>query len=105
MRMEMTREIKRCGSFQKKIRTFLCKTLLVKYPDIKEIINCAAYQNGHRVADVELNKVHKVLEDVNQFVWIGLHEPSEGMLQKVQEQFNLHNLTIEDAHTAHQRTK
>src|SRR5678815_2235223 len=105
MRMEMTREIKRCGSFQKKIRTFLCKTLLVKYPDMKEIINCAAYQNGHRTADVELNKVHTVLEDVDQFVWIGLHEPSEEMLQRVQEEFNLHDLAIEDAHRAHQRPK
>ena len=79
--------------------------MLAKYPAMKEIINCAAYQNGHRTADVELNKVHTVLEDVDQFVWIGLHEPSEQMLQRVQEEFNLHDLAIEDAHRAHQRPK
>ena len=72
---------------------------------MKEILNCAAYQNGIRVADVELDKVHEVLKHSKQFVWIGLHEPSEEVLQKVQEEFNLHDLAIEDAHLAHQRPK
>jgi magnesium transporter len=52
-----------------------------------------------------LNNVHEVLKDANQFVWIGLHEPSERILQRVQEEFNLHDLAIEDAHRAHQRAK
>ena len=72
---------------------------------MKEIVNCAAYTNGKRIADVELTKVHEVLKDNNQFVWIGLHEPSEKVLQTVQEEFNLHDLAIEDAHLAHQRPK
>jgi magnesium transporter len=72
---------------------------------MKEIINCAVYASGRRIADVELNDVHEVLKDVNQFVWIGLHEPSEEVLQRVQEEFNLHDLAIEDAHMAHQRPK
>jgi magnesium transporter len=72
---------------------------------MKEIINCVAYANGRRSADVELKRVHEVLKDVNQFVWIGLHEPSEEVLQRVQEEFNLHDLAIEDAHRAHQRAK
>jgi magnesium transporter len=72
---------------------------------MKEIINCAAYAGGRRIADVELNKVHEMLKDVNQFVWIGLHEPSEKILQRVQEEFDLHDLAIEDAHMAHQRPK
>ncbi|MEO8412693.1 MAG: magnesium/cobalt transporter CorA [Ginsengibacter sp.] len=72
---------------------------------MKEIINCAAYAGGRRIADVELNKVHEMLKDANQFVWIGLHEPSEKVLQRVQEEFDLHDLAIEDAHMAHQRPK
>jgi len=72
---------------------------------MKEIINCVAYADGQRSANVELNRVHEVLKDANQFVWIGLHEPSEEVLQKVQEEFNLHDLAIEDAHRAHQRPK
>ncbi len=72
---------------------------------MKEIVNCAAYSAGRRIADVELNKVHEVLKATNQFVWIGLHEPSEDVLIKVQEEFELHDLAIEDAHLAHQRPK
>lgn len=72
---------------------------------MKEIINCAAYSQGRRIADVELADVHDVLKTDNQFVWIGLHEPSEEMLGKVQAEFGLHDLAVEDAHNAHQRPK
>ncbi len=65
---------------------------------MKEIINCAAYCKGRRVADVELNEVHNVLKSTEQFVWIGLHEPSEEVLSKVQLEFGLHDLAVEDAH-------
>jgi magnesium transporter len=71
----------------------------------KQIITCAAYAMGRRVADVELNDVHEVLKDQNQFVWIALHEPSEETLERVQQEFGLHDLAIEDAHSAHQRPK
>lgn len=72
---------------------------------MKEILNCVAYQNGVRIADVELNNVHEVLKRSKQFVWIGMHEPSEEILQSVQQEFNLHDLAVEDAHLAHQRPK
>lgn len=72
---------------------------------MKEIINCAAYASGHRLGDVELDRVHEVLREPGKFVWIGLHEPSEAMLARVQDEFHLHDLAIEDAHRAHQRPK
>ncbi|MBL7739451.1 MAG: magnesium/cobalt transporter CorA [Chitinophagaceae bacterium] len=72
---------------------------------MNEIINCAAYSQGHRIADVKLNEVHRVLKETDQFVWIGLHEPSEELLNQVQEEFELHDLAVEDAHHAHQRPK
>ena len=71
----------------------------------KEIVNCAAYLEGRRKADVALSDVHEVLKDSKQFIWIGLHEPSEEVLAQVQREFNLHDLAVEDAHTAHQRPK
>ena len=71
----------------------------------KEIINCAAYSNGRRVADVPLHLVHEVLKEPGQFVWIALHEPSEEILSQVQQEFGLHDLAVEDAHHAHQRPK
>ena len=70
-----------------------------------QIVNCAAYSSGRRIADVDLPEVHQVLKEPGQFVWIGLHEPSEEVLAKVKSEFSLHELAIEDAHNAHQRPK
>jgi Mg2+ and Co2+ transporter CorA len=38
-------------------------------------------------------------------VWIGLFEPSPGLLARIGEQLGLHYLAIEDAGKAHQRPK
>ncbi|MBX2922059.1 MAG: magnesium/cobalt transporter CorA [Chitinophagaceae bacterium] len=72
---------------------------------MKEIVNCIAYKNGVRKSELPLNIVHEVLEDTEQFVWIGLHEPSPGVMQQVQQEFKLHDLAVEDAQKAHQRPK
>jgi magnesium transporter len=40
-----------------------------------------------------------------EFVWIGLHDPDPGDLEKLQDLFGLHELAIEDAGQAHQRPK
>lgn len=72
---------------------------------MSEIINCAAYLDGRRVANVEINEISGVLKNPEQFVWVGLHEPSEETLEKFQKEFSLHDLAIEDAHNAHQRPK
>jgi magnesium transporter len=72
---------------------------------MNEIINCAAYSQGRRTNVVELKNVHEVLKHKDQFVWIGLHEPSEDVLNEVQREFSLHDLAVEDAHSAHQRPK
>jgi magnesium transporter len=72
---------------------------------MNEVVNCAAYSKGNRTANVKLDEVHEVLKESNQFVWIGLHEPSEEVLKKVQKEFGLHELAVEDARNAHQRPK
>jgi magnesium transporter len=69
------------------------------------IVKCAAYSNGRRVAEVALPEVSDRLKQPEQFVWIGLHEPTEETLVEVQQEFGLHELAIEDAHCAHQRPK
>lgn len=73
--------------------------------DTEAIVNCAAYAEGKRVANVPISSVHEVLERPDQFAWVGLHEPSEEILEQVQKEFHLHDLAIEDAHRAHQRPK
>ena len=72
---------------------------------MEAVINCAAYSKGRRVSNIQINEVADVLKQTDKFVWIGLHEPSEELLQQVQREFSLHDLAIEDAHRAHQRPK
>src|SRR5258706_5726034 len=72
---------------------------------MEEIVNCAAYTKGRRIANVELQNAGDILKQTDGFVWIGLHEPEEKTLQLVQQEFSLHDLAIEDAHRAHQRPK
>lgn len=69
------------------------------------VVNCAAYCEGRKAGNVELNEINEVLKQPDRFVWIGLHEPNKEMLSKVQREFGLHDLAIEDALRAHQRPK
>jgi magnesium transporter len=69
------------------------------------VIASVAYSNGRRIADVALDDISDVVERPDSFVWIGLFEPDEPLLRKMQEEFGLHDLAIEDALTAHQRPK
>lgn len=78
------------------------------------VVACAAYQQGRRVAEIDIEQVGASGLDLaargdgaagDQFVWLGLHEPDEDLLRRVQGRFGLHDLAIEDAHAAHQRPK
>ncbi|TXH77887.1 MAG: magnesium and cobalt transport protein CorA, partial [Lysobacteraceae bacterium] len=69
------------------------------------VVNCAVYRGGMR-ADIGLDQISDALAvDDGSFVWVGLYEPEETLLDKLQEEFCLHDLAIEDAHHAHQRPK
>jgi magnesium transporter len=70
-----------------------------------QIIDCAAYAQGMRVAALSLDDIQQALSQPDTFVWLGLFEPSQELLQKVQQQFRLHDLAVEDAYAAHQRPK
>jgi len=69
------------------------------------VINCAAYSQGRRIGNIQLNEISRVLKQTDKFVWIGLHEPEKEILKVIQEVFSLHDLAIEDAHRAYQRPK
>ena len=51
--------------------------------------NCAAYQGGCRVADIDLDQAREVDTRDGRFVWIGLHEPDQALLYTVQQRFGL----------------
>lgn len=70
------------------------------------VVNCVAYRSdGKRIGDVGIDAISEVLKEPDTFVWVGLHEPDASLLLKLQEEFDLHDLAIEDAQSAHQRTK
>ena len=69
------------------------------------IIASASYACGRRIGEVPINEISEVLKRPETFVWIGLYEPNEPLLRKIQEEFGLHDLAIEDALGAHQRPK
>lgn len=70
------------------------------------VVNCAAYGRDGVRRDITLDAISDVLAvDDGSFVWVGLYEPSEEILDKLQEEFGLHDLAVEDAHNAHQRPK
>ena len=75
-------------------------------PQKPGVVNCVAYSfKGERVASVTIEDISEVLKEPDKFVWVGLFEPDESLLEKLQEEFGLHDLAIEDAHAAHQRPK
>jgi magnesium transporter len=69
------------------------------------VIASVAYSGGRRIGEVALDDISDVLDRSDAFVWIGLFEPDEPLLRKMQEEFGLHDLAIEDALSAHQRPK
>ncbi len=70
------------------------------------VVNCAAYSSDGARRDISLDAISDVLAvDDGTFVWVGLYEPGEDILDKLQEEFGLHDLAVEDAHNAHQRPK
>lgn len=69
------------------------------------VINCVAYADGRKVGPVELDDISEVIVLPGHFVWIGLREPDGALMAKMQEEFGLHELAVEDALRAHQRPK
>jgi magnesium transporter len=69
------------------------------------VVNCVAYQDGKRIRDITIEEISDFIEHSGGFVWLGLFEPDEPLMRKVQEEFGLHDLAVEDAYSAHQRAK
>ena len=73
------------------------------------IVDNAIYRKGVRVPmdcqPSDLAAVRERLIGDDDFIWIGLHEPSAEELGQVADAFGLHPLAVEDALLAHQRPK
>jgi magnesium transporter len=69
------------------------------------LINCVAYQNGIKLANLGVEKISDYLARQDCFVWVALKDTTNAELEKMQAEFGLHDLAIEDARHGHQRPK
>ena len=70
------------------------------------IVDNAIYRDGVRQAHpVSLDQTFEELRDKGGFAWIGLYRPTDAELRAVATEFGLHELSVEDALTGHQRPK
>ena len=69
------------------------------------LVDSVVYRNGKRIGDIPIADIDEAIQQDGTFVWLGLHEPDDATLRKIQQAFGLHELAIEDAHHAHQRPK
>jgi magnesium transporter len=69
------------------------------------LINCVAYQDGKRLAEITTREIHEYLSRPGCFVWVALRDPEPAELAEMQEEFDLHPLAVEDARVGHQRPK
>ena len=69
------------------------------------LINCVAYQNGRKLADIQVGEIHLYIHEPDCFVWVALADPDPTELEAMQREFGLHELAVEDARVGHQRPK
>ena len=69
------------------------------------LVNCAAYEKGTKLADIPLAEIKDYKNRPDGFVWVALKDAEPGELEILQEEFDLHELAVEDAHHGHQRPK
>src|ERR671914_833229 len=70
------------------------------------IVDNAIYVDGHRASEPSsLRETYEALRQERGVAWIGLYRPTEEEFASVAEEFELHELAVEDALEAHQRPK
>ena len=69
------------------------------------LINCVAYRDGGKLADLDPSQISDYLALPGCFVWVALRDASDAELAMLQSEFDLHELAVEDARHGHQRPK
>ncbi|ARU05219.1 magnesium and cobalt transport protein CorA [Comamonas serinivorans] len=69
------------------------------------LINCVAYEDGAKLADIATDQIGHYLARPGCFVWVALADATPAELEVMQQVFDLHELAVEDARNGHQRPK
>src|SRR6266852_7942326 len=73
--------------------------------DVPMLVNCVAYQDGKKLADIAKEDISEYVKRPDCFVWVALKDPDAAELEEMREEFDLHELAVEDARHGHQRPK
>ena len=66
---------------------------------------CLLFDANHAVHEITLQDISEHITNHRHFLWIDLREPQNSLLQELGEELGLHELSLEDALTTHQRPK
>jgi len=69
------------------------------------VVAASVYAGGRLVKDISIDEAGEWSKRDGHVVWIGLFEPSQEILRRIQVQLGLHPLAIEDAAKPHQQPK
>ena len=69
------------------------------------VVAASVYAHGRRISDIGIDDAGRWSKQEGHVVWIGLLEPSQALLERIQSQLDLHPLAIEDAGKPHQYPK
>ncbi|WP_343638454.1 magnesium/cobalt transporter CorA [Roseateles sp.] len=69
------------------------------------LINCVAYRDGRRLADIRPEEISDYLKLPDCFVWVALRDAAPEEVLAMKEEFDLHELAVEDALHGQQRPK
>src|SRR5262245_10692550 len=69
------------------------------------LVSCVAYQDGKKLGDIKPEEIGQYVSRPECFVWVALKDPGPGELAALQNEFDLHELAVEDARQGHQRPK
>src|SRR4249919_2796980 len=57
---------------------------------VNMLINCVAYQNGTKLADISVEAISDYVGRPDCFVWVALFDPTDEELALMAEEFGLH---------------
>ena len=69
------------------------------------LVSCVAYEDGRKIADIPVDDISEYVHRPNCFVWVAMFEPTQDELDQRAQEFDLHELAVEDARKGHQRPK
>ncbi len=69
------------------------------------LVNCVAYEDGRKLADIAVEDISDYVSRPGCFVWVALADPTDAELDLMAEEFGLHELAIEDARKGNQAPK